>query len=112
MNFKKWLNGSNMIYKDETGYIKGYKNPDGYWWIEEFTLFPKFRGKGLARKLAENLPQKSKMLVNPMFNMKGKILSKSQLETFYRSLGFEIKKDSHDNTIAIRENWESGGYSS
>lgn len=94
---------SNIIYEDETGYIKGYLRKDGYWWIEELVIYLKLRGKGLAKKLASHIPQKSKLLAYPLLNLKGRKLSKDQLINFYISLGFKEKIDEYGNSIMYRD---------
>lgn len=86
----------DMIYKDKTGYIKGYLRSDGWWWIAEFVINPKFRGKGLARELAKHIPRKSRLYAWPMFNMPGKKLGVDDLKNFYRSIGFKDVENEPD----------------
>jgi len=103
-SFVKWIKKkNNILYKDDTGYITGYLNNDGYWWIEEFVIFPKFRGKGLARNLASHIPKKSKLLAYPLVNMGGHQLSQENLKKFYISLGFVEISDEHGNVILKRD---------
>jgi len=94
---------NNIIYEDETGYIKGYLKPDGYWWIKEFVINPKFRNKKLAKTLASHLPQKCKLLAYPLMNSEGPKLSPENLIKFYQSIGFYITKDKYDNQIMQRD---------
>lgn len=103
MEFKRWLNESEkIIYQDDTGYIAGYQQSDGYWWIEEIVIYPQFRGQGLARELSSHLPRKSKFLTYPLMNMAGPHLSQEDLIEFYTSLGFDKAKDEHGNVIMQR----------
>lgn len=92
----------HVIYEDETGYIKGYQNDDGRWWIMEFVINPKFRGKGLARELAKHLPRKCRLYAYPLFNMKGNKLDLEALTRFYESLGFRFEGDKNER-IMVRD---------
>lgn len=83
----------DRIYQDKTGYIEGFLDTDGYWWIDYFVIYPKFRGKGLARNLAKHIPRKAKLLAWPMYNLLGKKLNVDSLVKFYRSLGFKLVKN-------------------
>ena len=90
-----------ILHKDKTGYIKGHLKDD-YWWIEEFVVYPKFRGKNLAKILAIHLPRKSKLLAQPLFNMAGPHITKESLINFYKKLGFTQTEDEVGNTIMSR----------
>ena len=86
----------STIYENETGYIKGYLAEDGYWWIMEFVIKPKYRGKGLARQLASHLPNKCRLMAHPLYNMGNVSIGVEDLIKFYESLGFKIvDKDQH-----------------
>lgn len=106
LSFSNWFESKivykNTIYKDDTGYIVGYQQEDGYWWIEKFVIYPQFRGKNLARKLASHLPFRSKLLAYPLVNMGDVHLPQEKLIDFYISLGFEKTKDGHGNIIMQR----------
>lgn len=103
LSWKKYLKSKkNIIYQDDTGYIKGYLRQDGYYWIEEIVVKEDLRGQGFGRKLAQHLPQKSKLLAQPMFNL-GNVLDKVNLIKFYESLGFKQTKDEFDNIIMVRD---------
>jgi GNAT superfamily N-acetyltransferase len=77
-----------IIYEDNTGYIKGYLREDGYHWISEFLLYPEFRGRGLARKLASHIPPRAKLLAYPLMGQPGEKLALEHLIEFYKSIGF------------------------
>ena len=77
-----------MIYEDKTGYIKGYLREDGYYWISEFLIYPEYRGRGFARKLASHMPRKAKLLCYPLMKQGSDILQLDALVAFYKSLGF------------------------
>lgn len=95
---------NQVIYQDEHGYIKGHLRPDGYWWIEKFFIYPEYRGQGFAKDLAGHIPQKAKLLAQPL-KVKGEvILDRDPLINFYKSLGFEEQPDSNDNMYMVREN--------
>lgn len=92
-----------IIFKDKTGYICGYKLKDDYWFISKFVIHSKFRGKGYARDLAKHIPQKAKLWAYPLFNFKeDSCLNRNQLIKFYLSLGFEESEDEYENHIMIR----------
>lgn len=94
---------NHIIYNNEYGYIKGKKLPDGYWWIDKFYIYPEFRGKGVARELAKHIPEKSKLLAQPLI-VKGQThLPRQPLIDFYKSLGFQERPDSNDNMMMVRE---------
>lgn len=100
MKFNLWLETrGSIIYQDKTGYIKGYLRKDGYIWIDEFVIYPKYRGKKLAYKLAEHLPAKCKLFAYPLFNMKGTHMEAEKLMQFYEKLGFTRTTDEYSNTI-------------
>jgi GNAT superfamily N-acetyltransferase len=90
------------FYQDKIGYIKGYWRPDGYFWISEFVINKEFRGKGLARNLAVNIPQKCMLQAQPLFNMGGSI-PLEKLVSFYESLGFIKTPDFYGNVIMVRD---------
>jgi len=105
VHFKQWcelIENQSIIYQDDSGYISGYLRKDGYWWINELVVYPKQRGKHLARKLADHLPYKSKLLAFPMFGKAGKTLTQDQLIAFYQSLGFVRTTDEFGNVIMER----------
>ncbi len=103
LNIFEDFTSNDIIYKDEHGYIKGKLKPDGYWWIDKFYVYPEFRGKGFARDLASHIPQKAKLLAQPL-KVKGEdTLDRDPLIKFYRSLGFQERPDKYDNMIMIRE---------
>jgi GNAT superfamily N-acetyltransferase len=88
------INVMQTLYEDQTGFIKGYKQSDGYYWIEQFYIFPAYRGHGLARKPAKKLPQQSRLVVCPIAILdNAPKLSTQQLVNFYTFLGFTLYKD-------------------
>lgn len=102
INFKTWMENQQIIYHDKTGIIKGYIRPDGYWWIEEFEIYPEYRKKGLSKNLATHLPAKCKLLAYPLFNKQGEHISQKDLIKFYESLGFKLMIDELGNSIMQR----------
>jgi len=89
------------IYEDETGYIRGYKTNSGHYWITHFVINPKYRGKGMARKLAEHLPPKCKLAAHPLYNLdREPKLDQESLTRLYESIGFI--KEQGDGTLIMR----------
>lgn len=97
------LDTKNIIYKDDYGYIKGKLQKDGYWFIDKFFVYPEYRGKGYARELAKHIPQKAKLLAQPLYVKGETVLDRDPLIQFYKSLGFEERPDSNDNMMMVRE---------
>jgi GNAT superfamily N-acetyltransferase len=56
--------------------------------VESFVVYPKYRGKGFAKKLARFLPKHCWLHAQPLANMPGKKLEKKDLIEFYKSIGF------------------------
>jgi predicted GNAT superfamily acetyltransferase len=75
-----------LIYDGDLGYIKGYKQKNGYWWISEFVLHAELRGQGKAKELAQYLPDRCQLMATPIPGEKP-TLSTEQLLRFYTSLG-------------------------
>lgn len=91
-----------IVYQDDIGYIKGHQRPDGYFWVEKFYIHPESRGKGLAKELAQHIPEKSMLLAQPLTTKGEDVLPREPLINFYKSLGFEEKPDSNDNMYMVR----------
>lgn len=82
------------------GHIKGYLRPDGYYWIQQFTVLPEYRGRGYGHMLAKLLPQKCKLFAYPMMNGAGPHITPEALVRFYEGIGF--RKITED-PIMVRE---------
>lgn len=81
-----------FIYKDKFGHIKGYLDFDGYWYITEFLVYPKYRRQGYAKKLAEHLPKgPCKLYSFPLLTHRGPHIPEEKLLDFYKSLGFILQ---------------------
>lgn len=92
----------NYLYKTTFGYIVGKPKSDSYW-IDEFVVYAKYRGKGFARKLANFLPEKCYLCACPLWNKKGKkFLDTDQLINFYKSLGFLHTINKYGHNIMYR----------
>lgn len=104
MKLKDLFEGTenNILFQNEYGYIQGKLKNDGIWWIDKFYIYPEFRGKGYARKLAEHIPEKAMLLAQPLFFKDQKNLDKNSLINFYKSLGFEEFPDDKGNIIMKR----------
>lgn len=77
------------MYKFTYGYIKVsiYESKTH---IDEFVVYPEYRGKGYARQLAQHLPKHCCLLCYPMYSkaLGSSILGLDALCAFYESLGF------------------------
>jgi ribosomal protein S18 acetylase RimI-like enzyme len=88
---------NKIIYQDKTGYISGYYQEDKTFYLYQFLIYPDFRGKGLARKLAKYIPKKCELMVVE----NNEVLNQQQLVSFYESLGF-IKVGGKRNILMKR----------
>lgn len=86
----------------EYGHILGH-HIGSTTWIDEFVVYPKFRGKGFARRLAMHLPEKCRLCAQPYHHMNEQGLDSNQLIRFYESLGFcLVNKSNPDDTVMKR----------
>lgn len=92
-----------ILFQNEIGFIKGHFKDNGYYWLEKFYVNPDYRGKGLAKELAQHIPQKCELLAQPLFVKGETMLDKNTLINFYKSLGFREYPDQNDNMIMIRD---------
>ncbi len=92
----------SYIHKCNFGYIVGKIKGEAYW-IEEFVVYARYRGKGYARRLAEFLPRSCYLCACPLWNKKGKkFLNTEQLIIFYKSLGFLHSVNKYGHNIMYR----------
>lgn len=66
----------------------GYIQMDGQK-LDQFYIYPKYRGLGLARKLSKLIPKNCWLIAYPI-RQGGEGLEEQQLINFYQSLGFKI----------------------
>ena len=97
-NMKKPRKG--FLYKDKYGHIKGWRDTDGYWYITEFLVYPKYRNQGYGRKLAQHLPNgPCKLYAAPLLTHRPPHISEEKLLDFYQSLGFILQPKEYDGDI-------------
>ena len=70
---------------------------DGYWYITEFLVYPKYRGQGYGRKLAEHIPSgPCKLYAFPLLTHRGPHIPEEKLLDFYKSLGFILQPKEYE----------------
>lgn len=77
------------IYGDRYGYIRGQRDWDGVWRVEEFYIYPEYRRDGRGRAMAKYLPKHARLCAYPY---EGDIDLYSLVQ-FYESIGFEVSDD-------------------
>jgi GNAT superfamily N-acetyltransferase len=77
-----------FIVRTWFGHFSGWQE-EGGWYISEFFVKPKFRGKGLARKLAAFMPRRCSLIASANCPQDGNGLDQQSLVRFYKSLGFK-----------------------
>ena len=91
------------IYRDEYGYVRGHKSPNGEVYVSEVYIYPKFRGQGHGKKMLEQIPAGAELQVSSLPEQDGSFYSTTeQLVKFYSSNGFVIGMDCFQNIIATK----------
>ena len=91
------------IYRDEYGYVRGHKSPNGDTYVSEVYIYPQFRGQGHGKKILEHIPSGSELQVSSLPEQDGSFYSSTeQLVRFYSSNGFTISEDCFNNIIATK----------
>lgn len=94
----------SYFLKSRYGFIKAHRRNDGYLWIDEVYVYPKYRGRGYAGQMIDRLPRKVMLLAYPMMK-KGESegLDLGKLISFYKSKGFRYEPDAQGNPIMVRD---------
>jgi ribosomal protein S18 acetylase RimI-like enzyme len=78
-----------MRIERKYGYFTAEPCGNGMYSVNTFIIYPEYRGKGYARKLAAKLPAKARLFAKPLvYKDNGPHLTIEQLKKFYESLGF------------------------
>lgn len=101
--YKKANPTTITICNDFDGFLQGYYDEDGYFNVEQLIVPPEKRGTGLSHELINKIPQKAKLLAQPLLNGKGPHITKEALIKLYEGHGFLLQKDKYGNNIMIRE---------
>lgn len=91
----------NILYECEYGYIAGVAINYTDYWVDEFVIYPDFRGKGLANELAKHLPKTCRLIACPLID-KGRQLTTEQLVKFYEKHGFKLVMSAFGENVMQR----------
>lgn len=79
---------ASHYYEDNTGFVDGFTDDDGYFYLKLIWVHPAMRGEGYAHKLMAHIPRKAKLVVEVVQANGTTPPDESVLQAFYETHGF------------------------